>query len=88
MPEISRFYGIIISMNWWEPRHHTAHIHVHYGELQATIAIDTGEILGGTLTSRSLHMVREWVDLHRAELNDLWRLAQERKPLYGIDPLA
>ena len=55
--------------------------------MQATVDIDTGEILGGSLTSRSLSLVREWIGLHRVELNDLWHLAQAREPLYRIDPL-
>jgi len=53
----------------------------------ASVDIDTGEILGGSLTSRSLSLVREWIGLHRVELSDLWLLAQARKPLYRIDPL-
>ena len=87
MPEICRFYGIIISMNWWEPRHHTPHIHAHYGEDQATINIETGQLLAGSLPARALNLIREWTALHRAELRELWNLAEAREPLHRIDPL-
>ena len=87
MPEISRFYGIVISMNWWEPRHHSPHIHALYGGNSATIHIDTGQVLAGTLPTRALNLVRQWVALHRDELRELWRLAQQREPLFKVDPL-
>ena len=87
MPEISRFYGIIISMNWWEPRHHSPHIHVHYSGKQATIHITTGQILAGNLAPRALNLVREWMLLHQRELDQLWERAQAREPLFKIDPL-
>lgn len=87
MPEICRFYGIIISMNWWEPRHHAPHIHAHYQEDQATIDIDTGQVLAGSLPGRALSLVREWMVLHREELQELWQRAQAREPLHKIEPL-
>ena len=74
-------------MNWWEPRHHSPHIHALYSGDQATIHIDTGQVLAGSLPSRALHLVREWMTLHRDELHELWRLAQQREPLFKVDPL-
>lgn len=87
MPEISRFYGIVISMNWWEPRHHGPHVHAHYGADQATVDIETGQMLAGSLPGRALSLVRTWIVIHRAELHELWSLAQRREPLFKIDPL-
>ena len=87
MPEISRFYGILISMNWWEPRHHAPHIHAHYAGHQATVHIHTGQVLAGRLPSRALRLVQEWLQLHEEQLNDLWNRAQAREPLYKIEPL-
>lgn len=44
MPEISRFYGIIITM--YLPDHYPPHFHVRYNEYRATIDILTGNITG------------------------------------------
>ena len=87
MPEISRFYGIVISMNWWEPRHHSPHIHAHYGADQATVDINSGQLLAGSLPGRVLSLVREWMMFHRTELHELWSLAQRREPLFKDNPL-
>jgi hypothetical protein len=84
MPEISRFFGIIVYMNWRD--HNPPHIHAVYGEHEALVSLD-GAVLAGSLPRRALSMVFEWLAIHRAELVDDWRLAQERKPLQSIEPL-
>jgi hypothetical protein len=85
MPEISRFFGIIIRMFYDE--HPPPHFHVEYGEHQASLRVDTLEIVRGKLPRRVLALVAEWTLLHRAELNDNWRLADEGQPLRPIEPL-
>ena len=84
MPEISRFFGIVIYMNWRE--HPPIHFHAVYGEHEALITLD-GQLYAGSLPSRALSMVREWLAMHRAELAENWALAQARRPLNLIDPL-
>lgn len=49
--------------------------------------IATGEVLHGSLPRRAPALVQEWVQLHRAELEDDWRRAQAEEPLVTIDPL-
>jgi len=46
-----------------------------------------GAVYAGSLPGRALSMVREWLALHRAELETDWQLAQQKKPLNPINPL-
>ena len=66
MPEISRFFGIIISMNYSE--HPPPHFHVTYGSQQATVDIVDLRVTAGRLSPRVLGMVMEWAALHQLEL--------------------
>ncbi len=84
MPEISRFLGIIIYMNWRE--HNPPHIHAKYGEFAITVEINS-LIVEGRFPKRALSHVIEWVELHKDELLAEWSLAQAGKQLYPINPL-
>ena len=84
MPEISRFYGIIIYMYMSE--HNPPHFHVWYENYKAIIAIKDG-IITGSLPRRALNLVYEWLDIHKDELLDNWnRLANFETP-QKIEPL-
>ena len=85
MPEISRFLGIIITMNYND--HAPPHFHARYGGDQAIIEIETLHVLGGRLSPRVMGLVVEWALLHRDELLEDWRLARESAPLKRIAPL-
>ena len=85
MPELSRFFGIIIAMYYSD--HAPPHFHAKYAGDQACIRIDNGEILDGTLSSRARRLVEEWRVLHQAELADDWTRARARQPLARINPL-
>jgi hypothetical protein len=84
MPELSRFYGIVVYMFFNE--HNPPHFHVKYQEFEATIDIKDG-IVNGTLPRRALTLIYEWLDLHNKELLDNWLLMEQRKPINKIDPL-
>ena len=66
MPEISRFFGIIICM--YGTDHNPPHFHAFYNEFQALIEIETGEILRGSLPSKQLKFVQVWNEIHKEEL--------------------
>lgn len=68
MPEISRFFGIIIRM-FAEPDapHRTSHFHAYYQNQAAVFSIDTIEILGGNLSIKEKRLVEAWAELHRGE---------------------
>ena len=85
MPEVSRFFGIIIALFYND--HSPPHFHAKYGGDQAAIRIDDGEVLEGHLGPRALRLVEEWRLLHQGELLDDWYRAQAREPLHKIDPL-
>ncbi len=85
MPEVSRFFGIVIRMYYDD--HNPPHLHAeHQG---SRILMDfRGNIIGGEFRSRTaLRLVREWIDLHAAELLEDWRLARTGEQLNKIDPL-
>lgn len=66
MPELSRFFGIIIRMYWND--HNPPHFHARCGDQEAVISLATLGVIDGQLPPRQLGMVVEWAALHRAEL--------------------
>jgi len=84
MPEISRFYGIIILMNFRDNA--PPHFHVWYGDFKAIVTIEDG-IVKGEMPQRALKMIFEWMEVHRNELFTDWTLAQVGEPLMKIEPL-
>ena len=84
MPEISRFLGIIIYMNWAD--HPAPHFHAKYGEFEITVEIQSG-IVTGKFPKRALRCVLEWLDINKDAIQTDWDLAQLRKPLNPIAPL-
>ena len=85
MPEICRFFGIIIRMFFED--HEPSHIHVEYQGQKAVFDL-RGNIIKGELNSRTaIKLVREWIDLRYKELQEDWKLAQAGKELKKISPL-
>ncbi len=84
MPEISRFYGIVITIDYAD--HHPPHFHARYGDARATFFID-GEPMAGAFPRRATELVRVWARLHRDELVADWELARHHRPLVPIAPL-
>ncbi|MEL7067886.1 MAG: DUF4160 domain-containing protein [Cyanobacteria bacterium J06581_3] len=85
MPEISRFFGLIITMYYND--HSPPHFHVRYGSQKALISIENFTVLEGKLKSRALGLVVEWASLHQAELMNDWELARQHAELEKIQPL-
>ncbi|MBI2820025.1 MAG: DUF4160 domain-containing protein [Acidobacteria bacterium] len=85
MPELSRFLGIVIGIFYRE--HGRPHFHAVYGESEAVIDIESGEVISGRLPKRALGLVGEWQALHQAELKANWELARQHKALQKIAPL-
>ena len=78
MPEISRFYGIVITM-YPEAgeRHSFPHMHAGYGGSRATLSIATADILAGSLPRPQMRMVQAWIELMVQAWIELWRLQLE-----------
>ena len=85
MPEISRFYGIVIKMYFAD--HAPPHFHAEYAEHEARIAIGSLAVLSGDLPPRAMGLVAEWTTLHQKELQALWERAGKLEPLSRLDPL-
>ena len=85
MPEISRFFGIVIKMYFND--HQPPHFHAEYSGAKVEINIVTLEVLAGSLPRRAMTLVIEWAILHRDELRENWRLARAHETLLAIEPL-
>jgi len=85
MPELSRFFGIVIRMFFND--HEPAHFHAVYQEHEALVRIDTLDVIRGELPRRALALVLEWAVLHRDELRRDWELARSGKSPEPIQPL-
>lgn len=72
MPEICRFYGIIIKMFFKPKEHEPSHIHAIYGEHVGIFNIQTSEMTEGDLPPRAKALVSEWIEKYRSELLKMW----------------
>ena len=72
MPEISRFYGIVIKMFFKPKEHEPSHIHALYGEYVGTFEIIDGEMIEGDLPLKAQGLVKEWIKIHSSELQKMW----------------
>ena len=87
MPELSRFYSIIIKMIYQDNvQHHKPHVHVYFNEYEAAVAVD-GELLAGSLPLKQLRLVQAWLAIHEDEVYAAWNNAVRGIPFNKIDPL-
>lgn len=87
MPELSRFFNIIVRMQFNDVgQHNKPHIHVQYSEYKAVVALD-GTILSGSLPAKQFKMLEAWMIIHEEELYKSWNDAVRSIPLTKIDPL-
>ncbi len=85
MPRVSYFYGIAIYM--YHRDHAPPHFHAIYGEHEAVIRVDSGDVERGRLPPRAKSFVTDWATMHREKLLRNWELAQAGEPLIQIPPL-
>lgn len=85
MPELSRFYGIVIRMYYRD--HPPPHFHASYAGQEAVIDIESLSIIGGTLPPRARGMVIEWATLHHQELRQAFQAAASLEAPEKIEPL-
>jgi len=82
MPIIARFYGILIKMYFKE--HGIPHFHALYAEYNGVFEIDSIEIIEGDLPNRAQRLVKEWAELYKNDLLEMWK-TQEFKKLPGLE---
>ncbi|MBU6141225.1 MAG: DUF4160 domain-containing protein [Proteobacteria bacterium] len=85
MPEISRFFGIVIYMHFNE--HNPPHFHAKYAKHEALICINDFKILNGSLPPKALSLVIEWAGAHKKELLENWNELRQRHYPKKIKPL-
>ncbi len=83
MPEISRFYGIIIKMFFKPKEHEPSHIHALYGEYIGIFDLKTRKMTDGDLPGKAQELVEEWMAQHSKELQEMW----DSQKIYKLPPL-
>lgn len=88
MAIISMFYGIIVSMYFFDNRRHKLpHIHVKFQDDEVVLSLPEGEVLEGNLPRNKFRLVQAWVEIHRDELMADWVLASQGHEIFRIEPL-
>ena len=85
MPEICRFYGIVIRMYFDD--HNPPHFHAEYAGNEVRVDIASLAVISGRLPPRALGLVMEWTAIHQSELQELWEKARNLEPLHKLEPL-
>ena len=82
------FYGIIIRMFYYDNKQHNLpHIHIEYGEYNAVVTINEGNLIEGDFPKEKLKLVQAWIEIHKDELKANWKLAIEGQNIFKIDAL-
>lgn len=71
-------------MYFQQAEHNPPHVHALYGDDMAEIVIQTGEVWEGHLPPKALSLVREWIELSRSDLLEMWE-TQEFKKLSPLE---
>lgn len=79
MPEITRFYGIIIKMFFKPKEHEPSHIHAIYGDTVGIFNLQTMQMIEGDLPTRAQKLVIEWLKKHQGELLIMWKTQEIKK---------
>jgi len=85
MPELSRFFGVIITM--YASDHNPPHFHAEYNGQEALFNIVEGSFMKGHLPSREARMVLAWYEIHKDELVNNWQRLPTGAPSTKIQPL-
>ena len=83
MPEITRFYGIVIKMFFKPKEHEPSHIHALYNECVGIFDINTIEMINGDLPLKAQELVAEWILKHKDELQKMW----DSQEIHKLSPL-
>ena len=84
MPEISRFFGIVIQM--YPNEHAPAHFHARYGNHAASFELRTLQVTGD-FPKRATRLVKDWARMHEPELLANWDAMRSGGEVRRIEPL-
>lgn len=79
MPEVTRFYGIVIKMFFKPKEHEPSHIHALYGEHVGLFDLKSLQMMEGDLPGKAQELVVEWLKRHNKELQEMWDKQEIRK---------
>lgn len=79
MPEISRFYGIVIKMFFKPKEHNPSHVHALYGEYVGIFDLESMEMTEGDLPKKAQELIKEWLAKHQSDLLEMWDTQNIRK---------
>ena len=85
MPQICYFYGITIYLQYLD--HNPPHIHVVYQGFKGQYEISSGRLLAGRMPNKADALIREWVQLRKNELDQIWNLAKKGEQVFPLSPL-
>ena len=87
MPELSRFSGMVIYMQFNDTKQHNKpHVHVFYGDYRASVGVD-GELLAGSLPRKQLSYIQAWLGINEEAVYAAWNNAVQGKQFEKIKPL-
>jgi len=88
MPTISLFFGIVVTMYYFDDeQHHTPHIHVKYQNENAVFSIPDGELITGNIQRNKMKLIQAWIEIHQEDLMANWELAINGNEVFKIEPL-
>ena len=88
MPTISMFFGIIITMYYFDDEQHSIpHIHVKYQDENAVFSIPDGKLIAGSIKRNKQKLIEAWIEIHQEDLMANWELAINGNEVFKIDPL-
>jgi hypothetical protein len=85
VPVISRFFGIVVFMNYRD--HNPPHFHARYQDQEVIVEIESG-LVTGVMSRRALGLIFEWFERHQPALQENWERARAGQPLEPIPPLS
>ena len=88
MRTISMFYGILVSLYYFDKKQHSApHIHTKFQDYEAVFDIASGDLIDGKLPPSKTRLVQAWIEIHRDDLMADWELAIRGEAIFKIEPL-
>ena len=83
MPEITRFYGIVLKMFTKPKENNTPHVYAIYDECLGFFNLKTLQMTYGDLPNKAQQLVLEWFQIHQKELIQMWNTQK----IYKLPPL-
>ncbi len=73
---------------YYAPKEHgPPHVHIYYQDAVAVMNVANCEIMNGDLPAKQKRLVNAWIEIHRDELLANWKLCQNGKKPFKIQPL-